>query len=212
MWGMYRIFTYLDAGVSGGMHRHYFAFHKMFSHGDKAGRAERPVLNEGGYWQGQPEFFLERIYEGERQRYATRTGEVVRFRVTLRGQPVRNACVALEVLNAYFHDEIEDCTEALRALNDELEERIRTGVHAAPPRAVRIMLTGSPMVFPNWKVPFIIEDLGGLLAVDEFCTSQRYLSDMVSVDEGTMGDMLMAIAGRYVLPCWRFTCSRRCRR
>ena len=108
---------------------------------------------------------------------------------------------ALEVLNAYFYDEVEDWTEALRALNEELEERIRTGVHAAPPRAARILLTGSPMVFPNWKVPFIIEDLGGILAADEFCTSQRYLSDMVSVDEGTMGDMLMAIAERYVLPC-----------
>ena len=128
--------------------------------------------------------------------------EVVRFQKLRKHSPApilgRDA---LEVLNAYFYDEIEDWTEALRALNDELEERIRTGVHAAPPRAVRIMLTGSPMVFPNWKVPFIIEDLGGLLAVDEFCTSQRYLSDMVSVDEGTMGDMLMAIAERYVLPC-----------
>jgi len=108
---------------------------------------------------------------------------------------------ALEVLNAYFYDEVDSWTAALAALNDELEERIEKGIHVAPARAARIMLTGSPMVFPNWKVPFIIEDLGGILVADEFCTSQRYLADMVSVDEGTMGDMLMAIAERYVLPC-----------
>ncbi len=95
MWGMYRIFAYLDAGEKNGVHWRHFAFYEMFSHGDEASKKERPVLNEGGYWQGQPEFFLERIYEGERQRYVTRTGEVVRFRVTLRGQPVRNACVLM---------------------------------------------------------------------------------------------------------------------
>ena len=134
--------------------------------------------------------------------------EVVRFQELRKHNPApilgRDA---LEVLNAYFYDEVDDWTDALAALNDELEERIAQGIHVAPPRAARIMLTGSPMVFPNWKVPFIIEDLGGILVCDEFCTSQRYLSDMVSVDEGTMGDMLMAIAERYVLPCACPTCS-----
>ena len=95
LWGMYRIFAYLDAGENGGVHRRHFAFYEMFSHGDEADTAERPVLNEGGYWRGRPEFFLERIYGGERQRYATRTGDVVRFRVSLRGRPVRDVCVVM---------------------------------------------------------------------------------------------------------------------
>ncbi len=95
MWGMYRIFAYLDAGVNNGVHRRHFAFYEMFSHGDEASRKERPVLSEGGYWQGRPEFFLERLYDNERQRFSTHTGEKVRFRITLRGQPVRNACVLM---------------------------------------------------------------------------------------------------------------------
>jgi benzoyl-CoA reductase/2-hydroxyglutaryl-CoA dehydratase subunit BcrC/BadD/HgdB len=128
--------------------------------------------------------------------------EVVRFQNLRKHIPaVILGRDALEVLNAYFYDEVDSWTAALAALNDELEERVEKGIHVAPPRAARILLTGSPMVFPNWKVPFIIEDLGGILVADEFCTSQRYLADMVSVDEGTMGDMLMAIAERYVLPC-----------
>ncbi|PLX37864.1 MAG: 2-hydroxyacyl-CoA dehydratase [Hyphomicrobiales bacterium] len=108
---------------------------------------------------------------------------------------------ALEVLNAYFYDEVEPWTKALADLNDELEKRIADEVHVAKPKAARLMLTGSPMVFPNWKIPTVIEELGAVLVTDEFCTSGRYLSDMVSVDEGTLTDMLHAIADRYMLPC-----------
>lgn len=114
--------------------------------------------------------------------------------------PVIHGRDALEVMNAYFYDHAEDWTEAVSKLNDELEERIRNRSEVAKADAARIMLTGSPMVFPNWKVPTIIEELDGLLVADEFCTSNRYLNDMVAMDEGTMSDMLHAIADRYLLP------------
>ncbi len=107
---------------------------------------------------------------------------------------------ALEVMNAYFYDHVEDWTAALSKLNSELEERIRNQTAVAKSSAARIMLTGSPMVFPNWKVPTIIEELDGVLVADEFCTSNRYLHDMVALDEGLMSDMLHAIADRYLLP------------
>jgi benzoyl-CoA reductase/2-hydroxyglutaryl-CoA dehydratase subunit BcrC/BadD/HgdB len=107
---------------------------------------------------------------------------------------------ALEVMNAYFYDHAEDWTEAVSKLNDELEQRIRDQVQVAKSDAARILLTGSPMVFPNWKVPTIIEELDGVLVADEFCTSNRYLNDMVAVDEGTKTDMMHAIADRYLLP------------
>jgi benzoyl-CoA reductase/2-hydroxyglutaryl-CoA dehydratase subunit BcrC/BadD/HgdB len=108
---------------------------------------------------------------------------------------------ALEILNAYFYDEVGAWTEALSKLNEELESRIANKQYVAKPYATRLMLTGSPIIFPNWKIPTIIEELGAVLVADEFCTSGRYLSDMVSVDEGTLSDMLHAIADRYMLPC-----------
>ncbi|MCP3669379.1 MAG: 2-hydroxyacyl-CoA dehydratase [Gammaproteobacteria bacterium] len=114
--------------------------------------------------------------------------------------PVITGRDALEVMNAYFYDHVEDWTAAVSKLNDELEERIRNQVQVARVGAARIMLTGSPMVFPNWKVPTIIEEMDGVLVADEFCTSNRYLNDMVAVDEGTMSDMVHAIADRYLLP------------
>ena len=128
--------------------------------------------------------------------------EVHRFQNVRKAIPaVIHGRDALEVLNAYFYDEVEPWTEALSRLNDELESRVENRHYAAKPNAVRLMLTGSPIIFPNWKIPTIIEELGAVLVADEFCTSGRYLSDMVSVDEGTLSDMLHAIADRYMLPC-----------
>lgn len=115
-------------------------------------------------------------------------------------QPVIHGRDALEVLNAYFYDHVESWTIAMSRLNDELEERVRNRFSVAKPMAPRILLTGSPMVFPNWKVPTIIEEMGGVLVCDEFCTSKRYLHDKVAVDEDMMSDMVHAIADRYLLP------------
>ncbi len=95
MWGQHRVFAYLDAGEKDGVRRKYFAFYDLFSHGDEVSKKERPVLDEGGYWKGQPEFNLQRVYESDRQRYRTQTGEEARFRLTLRGKPVKGACVVM---------------------------------------------------------------------------------------------------------------------
>ena len=95
MWGLHRIFAYLDAGVKNGARRRHFAFYDMFSHGDEVSKAQRPVLDGNGYWKGRPEFFLERLYDDDRQRFSTRTGQTARFRVTLRGAPVKGACVVM---------------------------------------------------------------------------------------------------------------------
>ncbi len=95
MWGQHKIFAYLDGGERNGVKRKYFAFYDLFSHGDEVPKKERPVFNEGGYWKGQPEFHLERIYENDRQRYRTQTGEEARFRLTFRGRPVKGACVVM---------------------------------------------------------------------------------------------------------------------
>ncbi|MGZ5010224.1 MAG: 2-hydroxyacyl-CoA dehydratase, partial [Methylobacter sp.] len=63
------------------------------------------------------------------------------------------------------------------------------------------MFTGSPPVFPNLKLPLMIEQADGVIVADETCSSNRLLNDMVSVDEWFMYDMVDAIADRYLKSC-----------
>ena len=51
------------------------------------------------------------------------------------------------------------------------------------------------------KLPVLIEESGGIIVVDEVCSSSRLLYDSVSYDEANLNDMVPAIADRYLKPC-----------
>ncbi|TWI74180.1 benzoyl-CoA reductase/2-hydroxyglutaryl-CoA dehydratase subunit BcrC/BadD/HgdB [Desulfobotulus alkaliphilus] len=108
---------------------------------------------------------------------------------------------AAAVANAWFYMDGADWTLAARNLNEELLERKEKGIGTAPRTAPRILLTGSPVIFPNWKIPDLIENAGGTLTCDELCSSGRLLWDMACIDEPLFDDMLDALADRCLLPC-----------
>ena len=108
---------------------------------------------------------------------------------------------AFLVTNAYFFDEIEPWTAAVKRLNDELEERSKNGKYSGNLHSPRLLFTGSPPIFPNMKVPLLVEELGGIVALDEVCSSSRMLYDLPSFDEGNLYDMFPGIADRYLKPC-----------
>jgi len=94
-WGLHKVFAYLDGGVRRAVRRKHFAFYSFYSHGDEAEKKPHPVLNGDGYWDGNPEFNLSRIYRNDRQRFSTQTGQEATFRITLHGKPVMGACVVM---------------------------------------------------------------------------------------------------------------------
>lgn len=108
---------------------------------------------------------------------------------------------AFLVTNAYFFDDITRWTEAVERLNDELEQRLRSGTASAQKKAPRILFTGSPPVFPNLKLPLLIEEAGGVVVADETCSANRMLYDMTAVDEWLINDMVDSLADRYLKPC-----------
>lgn len=117
---------------------------------------------------------------------------------------------AMLVNQTSMWDDIERWTEKTEALCRELEERISEKGWACPPDTPRIMLAGSPAIWPdNWKLPNIVEEANpqGVIVADEFCYGDRFLFDPVGVDEWTMDDMFNAVAERYLLPstCPYFT-------
>ena len=126
-----------------------------------------------------------------------------------KGAPVIMGRDAMLVNQTYMWDDIERWTEKIEALCDELEERARQKIWACPPDTPRVMVTGTPMIWPdNWKLPTLIEEGNpqGVLIADELCSSERILYDPVGVDEWSMGDMLNAIGERYLMastcPCF----------
>jgi len=108
---------------------------------------------------------------------------------------------AFLVTNAFFFDDIERWTEAVEQLNAELAQRQQAGFQAAQRKAPRILFTGSPPIFPNLKLPLLIEEAGGVVVADETCSANRMLYDMTAVDEWLVNDMVDGLADRYLKPC-----------
>jgi len=118
-----------------------------------------------------------------------------------KGEPVIWGKDVILLANSYFHDDIKEWTKNLSELNNELEERKKNKEFVTKKNAPRIVLTGSPSIFPNLKIPVLIEESGGIIIADEFCSSTRLLYDSVAVDEWHLYDMIPALADRYIKPC-----------
>ena len=108
---------------------------------------------------------------------------------------------AFLVLNAYFFDDIDRWTDKVERLNAELGERVQSGLNAAQRKSPRIVFTGSPPIFPNLKLPLLIEQSGGIVVADETCSANRMLYDMTAVDEWMLNDMVDSLADKYLKPC-----------
>jgi benzoyl-CoA reductase/2-hydroxyglutaryl-CoA dehydratase subunit BcrC/BadD/HgdB len=126
-----------------------------------------------------------------------------------KGAPVIMGRDAMLVNQTYMWDDITRWTEKTEALCDELEKRTREKNWVCPPDTPRVMVTGTPMIWPdNWKVPTLIEEAKpqGVLIADELCSGERLLYDPVGVDEWSMDDMFKAISERYLMastcPCF----------
>jgi len=113
---------------------------------------------------------------------------------------------ALLVTQVSFYDDVVRCTQQVNVLCDELERRVNAGDGVAPANASRILISGSPMAIPNWKLHHILESAGAVVVCEESCTGTRFFSDLVPEDKNTMEEQLKAIAERYMqIHCACFT-------
>jgi len=113
---------------------------------------------------------------------------------------------ALLVTQVSFYDDVARDTQQINALCDELEKRIANKEGVFSPRAPRILVSGCPMAFPNWKLHHLLETSGAAVVCEESCIGTRAFSDLVAEDKRTMDDQLEAIADRYMqIHCACFT-------
>ncbi|HBC97267.1 MAG TPA: 3-hydroxyacyl-ACP dehydratase [Clostridium sp.] len=103
-----------------------------------------------------------------------------------------------------FFDDPERFTEKLNELCDELDERVKNEIKDEGKK--RIMITGTPMALPNWKLHSIIESLNAQIVVEETCTGTRYFENEVDENGDTLEDLIGNIADRYMkINCACFT-------
>jgi benzoyl-CoA reductase/2-hydroxyglutaryl-CoA dehydratase subunit BcrC/BadD/HgdB len=105
------------------------------------------------------------------------------------------------VTNAFFFDKIENWTNAVEKLLDECEKRKNENLTVAAKVSPRIVYTGSPPIFPNYKIPMLIEQSDAVIVADETCSSNRMFNDRVAVDEWFVNDMLDSMADKYLKAC-----------
>jgi len=113
---------------------------------------------------------------------------------------------ALLMTQIAFYDDPVRCAETANKLADELEERIRDGKGVFPEGAKRILISGTPMAIPNWKLHHIVETSGAAVVCEEACTGTRYFENLVDETQTTLDGQLRALAERYMkINCACFT-------
>ncbi|MGI6492274.1 MAG: double-cubane-cluster-containing anaerobic reductase [Pelotomaculum sp.] len=105
-----------------------------------------------------------------------------------------------------MYDDVDRFTAQTLKLCDELEERVRKGEGVHEPGALRIIVSGTPMAIPNWKVPYLIETSGAVIVAEELCTGLRYFENTVAEDGRDLEGQVDALAERYLkVDCACFT-------
>ncbi len=113
---------------------------------------------------------------------------------------------ALVISQIAFYDDPARFTQMTNKLCDELEQRIKDSVSVVKEGTKRIMLTGTPLAVPNWKLHNIIETSGAVVVCEEMCTGTRYFENLVDETKTTVDEQIDALANRYMgINCACFT-------
>jgi benzoyl-CoA reductase/2-hydroxyglutaryl-CoA dehydratase subunit BcrC/BadD/HgdB len=120
--------------------------------------------------------------------------------------PISGKDVLLVMQLALF-DDAARFTQKTNELAEELEQRVRQGIGVAPKGAPRVLISGTPMAIPNWKLHDTIENSGAVVVTEESCTGTRYFTDLVDVNgASTTDDLIKSMAEKYLnINCACFT-------
>lgn len=128
--------------------------------------------------------------------------EISRFLKYRRNAPaLLHGSQVMAVMNAFAYMPAIQWARQMYRLNQELEMRLHKKQFVGRDKQPRILITGSPIAFPNIKIPLLIEDMGGSLVADETCFGERGLYDPAVVTDESFDGMMRALASRYTRPC-----------
>ena len=113
---------------------------------------------------------------------------------------------ALLVNQVSFYDDPVRFTAKVNELCDELGERVKSGIGVAEKGSPRVLISGSPMAIPNWKVHAIVEGIGAVVVGEESCVGERNFGTLLDNDFSSIEEGMQKIADRYMtINCACFT-------
>ncbi len=113
---------------------------------------------------------------------------------------------ALLVNQISFYDDPVRFTQKVNHLCDELAQRVKEGTGVAPAGAPRVLVSGSPMAIPNWKIHSLVEGSGAVIVGEESCVGERNFRDLLDENFSTVDEAVKKMAGRYLqIDCACFT-------
>lgn len=113
---------------------------------------------------------------------------------------------ALLIEQIAFYDDPVRFTTKLNALCDELEQRVKQSEGVVDASAPRVMVSGTPMALPNWKIHNLVETAGAVIVNEESCIGTRYFKDLIDETGRTVDDQLEVLTDRYMqIDCSCFT-------
>lgn len=113
---------------------------------------------------------------------------------------------AMLINQIYFYDDPVRFTGAVNKLCDELEERIKNQQGVRSGKTARLLISGCPMVVPNWKIPSIVEGTGSIIVGEESCVGERGTQFLTDTNGKSVDDLLDNIVERYFkIDCAVFT-------
>ncbi|WP_375723152.1 2-hydroxyacyl-CoA dehydratase family protein [Arcobacter sp. KX21116] len=98
---------------------------------------------------------------------------------------------ALFVTQMGFLDDPKRYTQKVNELCDELEKRVEDKISVFEKDTPRLMILGTPIAPPNWKLHTAVESSGGAIINEESCIGHRYYKDNVDLDNIKNEDDLM---------------------
>ena len=117
-----------------------------------------PILEKMTGQQVTPQSLAEAINQKGYAQY-----EMSRFLAYRQNNPpLLHGTQVMAVMNAFAYMPPLEWAKHMRQLNEELEERLIKKQFAAKSNRPRILVTGSPIMYPNLKIPLLIEEMGGI--------------------------------------------------